>query len=661
MVFEISLVLLLLVEFCGYAFALHRQFAIPLSVAPPLATSAVILVLYAADFMGALRLTSWVLHAMGMACGFYGGWLTWRSSGSGMKGPWTSGGRLVFPLCILVLVVGLFLLDRSGAYAAWDEFSHWGTVIRAVYDANTFHFESTPLYFQDYPPGMALFSYHVLTVIGYTEGHAYFSYSLLLLCFLTPIVTSASRVNESFALFVLAAAFYLVFGLGSGWASVLIDQVLAVLLAGTVAAYFQLQRQRGSLFVVPILLGSLVLAKHAGQSFAMLAAAICVADLIVLRIATGNREPAGRKASYFRRWDIPWLLALFGFPLVVSATWQHHVTMSGLSSSLGSHSLVEFAKQSMECCSTPRVVDIAGKFFAAVLDLAPPATNEVRPLYGYAEHAFLQLRFHDLLFKSREFAVGKIWLLLTIFGVVVAAFFPNWQQRSRYLTLSLILSVGAIFYSLSLLLFYLYGFSEYEGRQLASFDRFHNVFLLAWAILLLFVIAELLTDLQSSALRQVVMLLVVCVSFYAVAPPALQQFLANGAKPLSDERRAVRDWASRVAIRVPKDARVFIGWQGSNGRELWMVRYELLPRRCNYNCYSLGLPGGPEDIYTCNLTIAEIERVLGNYDYYAVGKGLKSLREYYRGFFDGPPPDADDALFRIDRSANGVHLVYVPT
>lgn len=654
---------LLLVEFLGFSLLFNRGLGIPLHVTPPLLASFLTLTLYVADFAGALRATSLTLHLGGFSSVLYFAYVRFRSWTTSRDGSVSPAPNQASIALLMLFAAILFIRTHHGAFVSWDEFSHWGLVIRAVFLANTFHFDPTPLYFQDYPPGVALFCYHILLFLGYSEGNTYYAVSLLLLGFMTPALASARRAGFPYLVFVLATLFCLMYSMGSGWASVLIDQVLSILFAGSVITYYLLKDEPRSWWVLPLLLATLVLAKHAGQSFALLASGIIIADRFTHFLAGARQSLLNHNQHRFGWRTLAGVVALVGLPLLVGATWKHHVTVSGLSESVGAKSVVEFAKTSRNCCSTPREVEVAGRFFSEIVDLPPPQTNEVRPLSGYIREVATRFSLKKLLFESREFVAGKVLVILVTFGFLIAGLFPSMESRWRYGQLNFIMSLSTILYGYSLLLFYLYGMSEYEARQLASLDRFINVMLLAWSILFLFMVGELLAfnysingtknTCRSSCVATILLITLV---FWSAAPRSARSFLVDGAPPISDVRLSIQEWTSKVAPLIPPKARIFIGWQGSNGRELWIVRYEMLPRPANYNCYSLGRPSIPGDMYTCNLKRDELENMLSEYDFFVVCKGLGSLREQYGDFFDGPPAQADKALYQVVKTSHGVRL-----
>jgi hypothetical protein len=566
--------------------------------------------------------------------------------------------NLAYFLGGLTILLIFFLLDRRGEFIAWDEFSHWGSVIRAFYEAGSYNVSPNPLYCQDYPPGTALFSYYVLLFLGYSEGHAFFSFSLLLLCYLTPLVVFASRVNVLLGAFISILLLYLGFALGNGWASVLIDHVLSFGLAGVIIFYYLSNGKFNNLIFIPFMLAALVLFKHVGLNLAVFAAFVCCIDLIILKLSSESSSANHSKENFTAVRYIFWVLFLFSFPLLTNISWKYFVQYNNLRQTWGNMSLGLFFKNSFSCCSTPREIEVAGKFFATFFDLGKPFT-EPESIMGFGREALTRLNWVHLMIKSPDYTVAKVILSLGFWGTLGACLFSTCIKRTRYILLNLEILLCTLLYSGSLLLAYLYGFSDYEAKILTSFQRYHNVFLLAWGIILLYVFVDLFNDTASKTKRWIISATVLCISiwsFYSVTP-FVKHFIKHGAWPASAQRTEVRKVIERLSLKahIPTKAKVYIAWYGSNGWEFWMTKYEFLPRVTNLFCFSLGPKLNQDDMYTCKFE----PKIIKNYDYLLVGKGLQVLKQNYHPYFDSVPDKVDEGLMKIDKNANNITLKYI--
>lgn len=653
-VFEI---IILMVEFFGFALILKRFAGIPLAVTPPVIASSIVLLLYILGFFVSLKPISILIHISGLSAFLFFAYLSIKNYSKSQLNFKKKLPTFAITSSVLFVVIAFYFLNRAGEFRAWDEFSHWGTIIRAIYEANTFVLSPNPLYFQDYVPGTAIFSYHILTLLGFTEGNAYFSFCLLLLCFASPIVGTA--LNKGIALggaaFILI--FYLVIALGNGWSSVLIDHILSLAFASTIVSYFALQKYARTLIFIPILLSSLVLFKQVGLSLAILAACICSVDWIILRCTQEKNIHPHFKLSLFSYKDITWLLALFLMPVLVSISWKNYVTLHHLQQGWGNVPILEFFKKSMTCCSTPREINVAGNFFSTYFGLDGQYSKGAS-LGGFLGEALSRINLLKLIFSSANFVVSKVILVLSMLGIVGACFFRFPQSKLRFTLLNIELTVGALLYSASLLLTYLYGFSDYEAGILVSFQRYHNVFLLGWSLILLYMAFELLDDMTTTKRCLLLLVVILAISMWTFASLSgdIISYIKKGAWPASEQRVEVKNFVKQYESNIPKDSSVYISWYGSNGWEFWIIKYELLPRMTNVDCFSLGPKLNADDLWTCEFNPSN----LGNYKYFLIGKGLRVLHKKYKTVFVGVPPNVDAGLFKINNSNAGLHLIYLP-
>jgi hypothetical protein len=103
---------------------------------------------------------------------------------------------LLSPGLAIFLSLALFsyLLTRGMQLSSWDEFSHWGTIVKAtfLYDA-VGPYNPVELGFRSYPPSLSLFEYFVTKLGGpWLEGNIFFAYQLIIWSLFTPFLAQLS-------------------------------------------------------------------------------------------------------------------------------------------------------------------------------------------------------------------------------------------------------------------------------------------------------------------------------------------------------------------------------------------------------------------------------------------------------------------------------------
>lgn len=647
-------VFLLLACFVGYIFLQHRFLRVPSAVAPALSVGLLISILFCADFVGMLEPATYVFYFVGWA-------------GAGMFLYLAVVGRIgtLQPDTVRMAAFGilaflwLYRVNHDGAFHEWDEFSHWGSVIKAIYGANTFHFNPNPLYFQDYPPGAALFSYFVLKLLGYSEGGAYFSYGLILLAFALPVIGLVAQRGLVLVLGYSALILVLVSrnGLGQGWSTTGIDHVLSIIFGGAIAAYFILRRAEAPLWPLPFMLIVLVLTKHAGQSLTMLVAALIATDLLVSEMVHEHRPWLRRPSGETLRRIILMATGLLAPPLLIGWYWRHYVTEMGLAQGFGRHTLSKLLARSADCCASARDLKIVTGFVDKMLGVTVQDGLASAGSMVSVAGRHLLARGADITIAG-TFSPVIVLALLTAVGVVAMRLADGIRDKARIGVATGVLSAGAIAFSVSLLLFYLYAFSEVEAVGLASFDRFQKTYYLGWALAAMAMIALALD--AKPVQRAPGTLAAVFLVVLGLLPMALDdqklRRLRLAPPPLGEERAAIRKWVLPQLTGIPDSASVYVIWQGTSGIEFWMIRHEALPRVANNDCFSLGPPQFKGDIWSCPRTEKEVAGMLAGYRYLIVGHGLASLKAMYPSLLTMVPSGIERGLLKIE-TAPGVEGV----
>jgi hypothetical protein len=699
----------LIAETVGYSLLLRSLFGLPLLIGPIAYISATILTLYLSDFLHLLKPASVAIHLGGLF------WLVVLCARTAPPPSisWRAGLRWTTAIvAAIALLAWISAINEKAEFHSSDEFTHWGFMIRSIYEANTFHFSASPLYFQDYTPGLALFSYHALLLLGYTEGNASLSYAFMVCCLIAPFLRPAIRLGPIWFLLVLAIALLSVAKYGHGLSTVLVDHVLSLYFAGTIAAYYAISGRERGRFVLPVMLGALTLTKNA-QLFALIAAAICSFDTFILRyfskptdradaISVQQRgrlwELARRRASrpfastqliakltplyadFKTRMatvsaalrmtprDIGWMSALFLAPIIVNATWKAHLYWSGLAIGWGSYSPLNSAARLIKCCHTDRETEAATKFFAQLFG-APAADATAGPLYRIAIEAFRHASFLQPLLDGKSVAPGIVMIAFVLVGAGAVWLVAGAKCKLRIAGLVGGLLAGSIGYNLALLVAYLYDYSDFEGRDQYTFPRFENVLVLSWLLLTVFLLTMVSANL--ARVRRYAMLIALgAVSYFwfrpsfdfipAVRSAATLRRLVNenvpGKLPYRD---GIREWTRKLNNEIPVDAKVYIAWPKGTEIEFWLTKFELIPRVTNLGCLSFELRRQPAAPAQCELSVTGLEQSLAGYDYLAIGRSTALVQSQYGALFNNTPSGLDAALFRIDRSGQGVKLNYV--
>ena len=88
--------------------------------------------------------------------------------------------NLIFTTLFIILII----IHKGRMLSSWDEFSHWGDVVKAMFTINDFSTSPKSLsMFQSYPPAMSLFQYFFMKLgndfIEYQLSREHFTFNFL--------------------------------------------------------------------------------------------------------------------------------------------------------------------------------------------------------------------------------------------------------------------------------------------------------------------------------------------------------------------------------------------------------------------------------------------------------------------------------------------------
>lgn len=650
---SLSLALLLL-EITGYAYVFYRLCSLPVVVAPAVYVSAVIICLYASDFLGLLWYARLVIHMAGWAAFLS---LAWncvsrrRRVQAGLQYDFqTTANCATFVLFAFLVLYG----NKDLLFWKWDEFTHWGSVIKVIAEADTFRLKPNPLMFPDYPTATALFAYHVMGLTGFSEGMAIVSIDLILLAFLMPIISNAFAANRLFGTMTACLTYILMIVFSHGWDSVNIDHVVSVTLAGAIATYLSVGRRPAALFAVPLILAALALMKQAGVYLAVIAAVICSIDMMIRQFMSPAEGDAAVQGRRLRPLHIIWMISLFAAPLLMDASWKAYLRVNGIAplwAKIGTA-----APGIVNCCQTDREIRIANSYFAKYFGVANG--EQVKgPILEIAKDKARKIQPSAEMPTIASSTVA-VFGFLAISWLVLSWLLDKPVDRWRSTAMIVILSGGMVAYSASILSTYAYLFHIHDATTLVSFDRYHASYILAVFLIAFFWIGTIIAQ-RGMVFRWVAAALfaVWAYKFTYPAHASLAKYRPERAHNLVALRAHLESSIVEPALRqIPPDKRIYIGWLDGLGMEFTMLRYELLPRMTNSGCTSLVKAPPIPGIATCVYSEAEVSNILMSYDYFILGNGHARLKSDYPSLWD-PSMTDKDILFRIDKSGPMVRLI----
>jgi hypothetical protein len=188
------------------------------------------------------------------------------------------------------LMFALFINYGRGFYG-WDEFSHWGTIVKHFYIVDALGTVKHPNYdllFPAYFPGTSLFQYYFSRFSNkFTEYYSYIGmnvmYFSLLMPFIKDIFTKRNRAKAS----VLLAVFIMMplTVLSSAYTSLYVDVILGAFFGFSLLYYFAYKYEESlyGVLMVSAAIFMLTLIKDMGLLFSLIVIGIITVDIIFFK------------------------------------------------------------------------------------------------------------------------------------------------------------------------------------------------------------------------------------------------------------------------------------------------------------------------------------------------------------------------------------------
>lgn len=575
----------------------------------PITCMGIVLVLFLFGAAGILSAGVYVLLLAALCFWAYGLWRLVRGGGKQLIKSMITPGFAVFCMLFALLVLGDYGMLSTG----WDDFSHWQLCVRKMMELNDFAANpASGIYYQSYPPAMALFQYFCQKLRYLLDGGAEFSewrlflaYQVLMLAPAMPFFRGLSLPKAALAglcLFVLPMLF-----IGETYILLYIDSFVGMLAGRGFLAV--LSKDRGGLHTayVAMLCAVLTLSKDVGLFFA------CFIGLIFFT----NRLLTREKGEPLRRAGIA-LLPLIS-ALGAKLAWK------GILLKLGSKLV-----------------------FSEPIDLI-----EYTKLFFFRTGGYYRqdcVEAFKRMFFSREFRLPGIGVLTSyfaltlVFAIALYALCGKLMKAQPERTKALRAAGILVFAQLVLYVYclgatYAYRFSVDEALELAAYNRYMNIAYISVCFPLFF--GGFLTLSQR---EEKLPLLVLCGLLLIAAPMnEVHSFLNRDGVAASYVRREPLDaLAQTIRDNCAEGEQVYFVSQGSDGRDQVIVQFGAEPVAVNS---ALGHSLNPEEVSA----EAWMDALLESYDYVALCQLDDEFAQCYGSLFEDTP--TDHTLYRLDRQS----------
>ena len=280
-----------------------------------------------------------------------------------IKGIFTVG-TVLYSICI----IGISIFLRNTYYTQWDEFSHWGSNLKAMvaYDV----LWSSDLYdgvHVVYPPLAGIIEYFMCKINGcFTESVSYFAVDVFLITMLLPMLKDLEYNLKDIIIGALCTflAFCLINIFGFNLTSVYIDLLLAVLFGIGLYVSFKIEKIEDKILLVAIIF-SLAILKDTGLLFA----GIILMQIGIRKVIYPTIK--NRKINKDTMKKIGILVLILIIMLGLYMSWKMYCSANGHvldyrhdTNSIAKIDIVDFIKAVLQIkCEPGKLLDISNTFY----------------------------------------------------------------------------------------------------------------------------------------------------------------------------------------------------------------------------------------------------------------------------------------------------------
>lgn len=551
--------------------------------------------------------------------------------------------KIFTPAVIIFTVVFAFLqvLNAGMVLHNWDEFSHWGDVVKAMSYIDDFATNArSHSTFRSYPPGMALLQYFFQKLHMKLEYHRTFSewrlyavYQIFALSMIFPFMEKEKqRKTEKIAVLVSSCILPLIF-YQDFYSMVYIDPFVSIL-SGTAMAMVLFHDCNDRIYDISIFLlcVNLVLSKDIGFYFAVIVSILYSVDKIV-RLISERKESIEikRTKNFVGGGKYLYLLIPFILTIFTKFSWDWKIRISGIEASFSSKiQVLEYFK----------IFFLHGDstYKQEVVDKAKDAFFEYTvQLGGYSISYFSLLILSILvllLIAVRLYRTAEILsrlrrgiiVIIPVMSVILYAFF-----------------IGAI---------YAFRFSEYEASNLASYTRYMNIAFYALWIIILIGIFHITFSKKNGNILSVS---IVCICLIIAPMGNIENWFSRDTlRAAQNIRLKYTSLSDEILKQCDGNDKIYFLSRGNNGFDYWVTRFNARPNSVEvpFGGWSLGGAVNSEDIWYWDVSASEWMSALieGNYDYVAIYQLGDDFAENYGSCFEKISDLQDNSLFLLNRN-----------
>ena len=550
-----------------------------------------------------INIAIWMLFFSVIIYGFY---MIRKKKGkeffSNIRNNMVTPGLFIF----LIGIVFSAYMSFGRIYSDNDEFSHWGRVVKVLFLYNELPIKNEQalsiIMFKSYPLGTSLIGYlfavQCNSLIFCDYAH-FFASENLIFSFFTLLTYNTRWKNTILAFVFVISIFFCCLSFSSGFfTNVCVDALLGISLASCLYVSFVFYNPTiMQAIYLAIQLSFLILIKQSGVGLAILVVFVPVSISAI-------QSTRGLIKKTFRLKSLCGFVPLSAF--LINAIHKYSLKGTRINFSGEKITLNNFYDN---------YFFNSNGIFQEVWD------KMINQLFFAKKTAFL-------IPTSYFAAIVVLSLVIYLVGKV------SDKKNTVLKSIPYLLLFGFIIYSITLLLYYNFSFSAYEGSRLADFDRYISTYMIFAVLTCCSISFSVLNQAYTKKEMQIFLYLILLIPFLKISDFTV---IKSYFDPITNSNMRFALIFDQIAKQNILDDDKFIIIFQEDKVYHGLIPSVYFPNNYKAQVASWGEPQYEGDIWSMNYSDKEVENMLNKYQYCYLLRSNKYFVDHYANFFSEPP------------------------
>ena len=518
----------------------------------------------------------------------------------------------------LVIYICIYIFDFYRVFTKWDEFSHWGVMVKEMYRLDRFYSvkQSTLMVHKDYPPIIQLFEFFYSKLCGgYKEAYLERAIHLLNLSFFIPLFSEKEQSKKQVLLKTLLITIsifmiYLLFDRHNIINTIYVDYTMAITTAYLLAT-ISIEKDLFQKFtIINLSLGLTFLLLIKQMSLPLYA---MILFLFIMNILLKEKGKRLSKENLKKLCKIAILLIII--PILTMKSWNCYIEKLKIEK--------QFDLKDIKIMELKNINN---------------GTKGEKYQQQSIKNYFRAIKTENMTTSYLHITYLECFIITIVLLYVLWSLNKKTISKQQIILIGITLTLGYIGYSFVMLILYVFSFGPIEGPSLASFERYMPTFVLICLslIFMLFIYNnKTKKDLHKLVMLTAILILIQSPLSINKCYPRIKKSQMSGFEKL----------ANSIKEKTKNKSKIYVIAEDSVGDYQFYIKYYLGDKTTNLVYFDLPVKDieNYEDYYNQN-----IKEYMLKFDYLFLAKLNKEFKEKYSFLFENNTIEEGN-LYKIEK------------